>query len=195
MIANFGGPANSGSPVTLRPSLTRGLPFRLATKRNNAPLTCASQGTGGYERRLQPTCNRGATKCGDFRPAFGPARNSAIPAGELDDPCARKARATGPRCTRRTNVRRSDRRAVACDHAAVPRAPCLSSRSGGTPHVVGRVAVPCRFLRTPPGPLCPATTVDNHAIGWVSRGGGYTALVGSERVDRCSSPTTCLPGP
>src|ERR1035441_5919740 len=36
-IANFGGPADSGSPVALRPSLTRGLPFRLASKSTMNP--------------------------------------------------------------------------------------------------------------------------------------------------------------
>jgi hypothetical protein len=58
----FGGPANSESPVALRPPLTRGLPFRLASLRDAARFHAPSQCIAVRESALQPVGNRGAMK-------------------------------------------------------------------------------------------------------------------------------------
>ena len=53
----FGGPANSVSPVALRPSLTRGLPFQLPPKADTDLLRSTSQGLC----QVTPNSNQSAT--------------------------------------------------------------------------------------------------------------------------------------
>jgi hypothetical protein len=58
----FGGPANSGSPVALRPPLTRGLPFRPAFTADAARFSDPSQCIVAPQGVLPPVGNRGAMK-------------------------------------------------------------------------------------------------------------------------------------
>jgi hypothetical protein len=58
----FGGPADSESPVALRPPLTRGLPFRLASMADAARLWDLSQCIAVTAGVLPPVGNRGAMK-------------------------------------------------------------------------------------------------------------------------------------
>ena len=102
----FGGPANSESPVALRPSLTRGLPFRSAIRPNTDRLTGASQelcgGSTVLPTRLQPRRHLRMGERADqatlgTRPVLAsarPALTAAIEYVDRNTGCARKMSST-----------------------------------------------------------------------------------------------------
>ena len=59
---DFGGSANSESPVALRPPLARGLPFSTVFNRDLDGFIPTSQRIRSYQRLLQPTGNRFTTQ-------------------------------------------------------------------------------------------------------------------------------------
>ena len=59
---DFGGSANSESPVALRPPLARGLPFSTAFNNDLDGFISTSQWIRSYQRLLQPTGNRFTTQ-------------------------------------------------------------------------------------------------------------------------------------